>query len=429
MHARDRSGALLLGGVSANELANEYGTPLLVIDTDVFDAAVARFAGLAAQLDIDVAYAAKALFFVALARRLAQTPLSVDVCSLGELLTAERAGFPAERLVLHGCGKSDAELDAACAGRVGRIVVDGLDELDRLRVRSGARHPVDVVLRVNTGVAAPTHAAVRTAGDDTKFGFAHAAFSRALEIVRAEPGLRFAGVHAHVGSQVFEPAVFVQHVRSALDFYAQAAGEARLASPEDARKMHLIAGGGFGIAAQPGERDLAIDATLRELVTTVRESCTARGLPLPRLGVEPGRALIARAGASLYRVLTTKDQGRRRFAIVDGGVADNPRPALYGAYHHPSLAGRTSHAAAADITLCGRSCENDELVAAALPADLAAGDLLALESTGAYTFSMASNYNRFGRPAVAFSGAGKHSLAVRRESADDVLRNDVLADA
>ena len=167
-------------------------------------------------------------------------------------------------------------------------------------------------------------------------------------------------------------------------------------------------------------------ATVERLAAELARGCAERGVPRPRLGLEPGRAVIAAAGTSLYRVVSVKRQGARSFAIVDGGIADNPRPALYDAYHHPRLASRTSEAPMQEFTICGRSCENDRLVVAELPADIRAGDLMTLGTTGAYTYSMASNYNRFGRPAVVFAGNGEHRLVVRRESSEDVLRNDVV---
>jgi diaminopimelate decarboxylase len=190
----------------------------------------------------------------------------------------------------------------------------------------------------------------------------------------------------------------------------------------------VIVGGGFGVDARPGGDNLDVDATLLRIADALRYDAAERKLPLDRIGIEPGRSIVASAGTSLYRVASAKSQGSRRFAIVDGGIADNPRPALYGAYHHPFLASRESDAAPVEFAVCGRSCENDTLVVAPLPGDLGAGDLLGLGTTGAYTYSMASNYNRFPKPAIAFAGAGKHRLAVRRELAEETLRYDVIDD-
>ena len=415
----EKAGATL-GGVAAETLAQTYGTPLLVIDTDVFDAAVALFAALGEELDVDVAYAGKALLIVALARRLAATPLALDVCSLGELLTAERAGFPAERIVMHGCGKTDEELAAAVDGRVGRLVVDNREELERVAAIARAAAPLAILLRVNPGIEAHTHAFVRTSGEDSKFGFARDEIAEVLQRAGAAPGLKLAGLHAHLGSQLLEREPYLEALSILLDLYVQA----RAAGIE---LDELIVGGGFGVDDGLSAETLDVAATLRALAGRLASEATARGIAAPRLGVEPGRAIVAEAGTSLYRVLALKRRGARRFAIVDGSLADNPRPALYGSHHQPSLAGRSSVAPPEFFTLAGRSCENDELTTAELPCDLRAGDLVALRSTGAYTYSMASNYNRFPRPAVVFAGGGRHVAVVRRQLPDDVLRDDLEA--
>jgi diaminopimelate decarboxylase len=420
MRAEPRS-ALHLGGVAADTLAAVYGTPLLVLDTDAFDANVAAFAALGERHGIDVSYAGKALLFVALARRLAASPLGLDVCSLGELLTAERAGFARERLVLHGCGKSAAEIAAAAEGRVGRVVVDHLDELAALAAAARPERPVRILLRLNTGIEARTHAYVRTGGEDSKFGFSLDRIDAAVAAARRAPGLRLIGLHSHLGSQIFDTSPYAASLPIALDVFARALAAG-------APVTDLVLGGGFGVDSLPGGERFDVAAAVAELAGEAAASARRLGIAPPRLGIEPGRAIVAAAGTSLYRVVTIKHQGRRRFAIVDGGIADNPRPALYGAYHHPELAGRVSSAPLETTTVCGRSCENDKLVEAPLPADLTAGDVLSLGTAGAYTYAMASNYNRFPRPAVVFAGGGAHRLAVRRETEADVLRNDV-ADA
>ncbi len=417
----ERAGSRL-GGVAAETLAQTYGTPLLVIDTGVFDAAVARFAALGDELGIDVAYAGKALLIVALARRLAAAPLALDVCSLGELLTAERAGFPAARIVMHGCGKTDEELAAAVAGRVGRLVVDNHEELERLAPIARSAAPLPILLRVNPGIEAHTHAFVRTSGEDSKFGFAREEVAHALQRAAQVPGLKLAGLHAHLGSQLLEREPYLEALSALLDLYVHA----RAAGTELAE---LIVGGGFGVDDGLAAETLDIAATLRALANRLASEARARSISAPRLGVEPGRAIVAEAGTSLYRVLAIKRRGERRFAIVDGSLADNPRPALYGSHHRPSLAGRSSVAPAEFFTLAGRSCENDELTTAEMPGDLRAGDLVALRSTGAYTYSMASNYNRFPRPAVVFAGGGRHAAVVRRQLPSDVLRDDLEPDA
>ena len=418
---RTERGPLELGGVSATELASAYGTPLLVLDTEILDANLERFARAGTRLGIDICYACKALLFVALARRIAAAGLGIDVCSLGELLTAERAGVAAARLVMHGCGKTDVELDAIANGRVGRVVIDNEHELAALAARARAERPVDVLLRVNTGIEAHTHAYVRTGGEDSKFGFALETLDDAIALARASAGLRLVGVHAHLGSQLFDADPYVASVPILIDAFARM-------HASGAPVRDVIVGGGFGVDARPEGDNLDVDATLLRITNALKHEATERNLPLAHVGIEPGRSIVASAGTSLYRVAAIKRQGARRFAIVDGGIADNPRPALYGAYHHPFLASRGSDAAPEEFTVCGRSCENDTLVVAPLPSDLAAGDLLGLGTTGAYTYSMASNYNRFPKPAIVFVGAGAHRLAVRRERDDETLRYDVIDD-
>jgi diaminopimelate decarboxylase len=413
------SGECTLGGVPVAELAQTYKTPLMVIDVNMLDANVARFTVPAAELGgIDVAYAGKALLFTALARRFIKTPLKLDVCSLGELVTAERAEFPAERIVLHGCAKVTEALAAAAAGRVGRIVVDHNDELQALAEQTNSARPISILLRVNTGISAHTHEYVRTGGEDSKFGFCLAEIDKAIEACVAAPGLRLVGIHSHIGSQILESSSFVANLIATVDVYARA-----LALGAPMGELNL--GGGFGIDETIGDPGMDIGAMLRELSAHLERECEKRSIPKPRIGLEPGRSVIASAGTSLYRIATVKKQGSRRFAIVDGGMADNPRPALYGAFHPPSLASRRSDASLVDTTICGRSCENDRLVVAPMPEDLRAGDLVTFGITGAYTFSMASNYNRFPRPAVVFVGDGRHCAVVRRETVEDILARDL----
>jgi len=417
--------ALVIGGVAATDLAATYGTPLLVIDTAILDGTIARYERACAEFGIDVCYAGKALLVIALARRIAASNLGLDVCSLGELLTGEAGGLSPERMVLHGCGKTDDELRAACAGRVARIVVDHHDELRRLGelsaeadVRAGP--PLRVLLRVNTGIEAGTHAYVRTGGEASKFGFAPGELDSAIATTLGIPGVVLHGMHSHLGSQIFDGEPYLASLPLVLDAYERA-------RTRGAPVVEVIVGGGFGVDSRPGGERIDTGSVLRQLSAGLAKLCMRRGIPVPHLGIEPGRSLVAAAGTSLYRVVAVKRHGGRRFAIVDGGMADNPRPALYGAYHHVTLAGRPSPAPLAETAVCGRSCENDLLATADLPDDLRTGDLLALATTGAYTFSMASNYNRFPRPAVVFAGAGSPSLAVRRQLPGDVLRDDVDA--
>ena len=409
-----------MGGVRAGELAAAYGTPLMAIDYDVLDASIAAFTSACDPHGIDVAYAGKALLVVALARHLKHTPLQLDVCSLGELAAAERAAFPAERINFHGCGKTGEELDAAASGRVGRIIVDNLDELRHLAPRARAGRPVSFLLRLNTGIEAHTHEFIRTSGDKSKFGFDPDAMPAALELIRQSPGLHFLGLHAHIGSQIYEQEAFVANAQALMERAAYCA-EAGL------QTRHLIVGGGFGVQMHPDQHEsIDLPATMSAIAGAVRAEAARWSVPVPRIGIEPGRALIAHAGTSIYTAMSAKREFGRRYLIVDGGIYENPRPALYDAYHHIVNASRDGTQLFENV-VCGRTCENDRLGSAKLPEDTTAGDLIAMCTTGAYTYSMASNYNRFPRPAVAAVRGGTHTLIARRETIDDVLRSDLDA--
>ena len=408
-----------IGGIPAREFAETYGTPLFVIDLDELDLEIDRFTTAFAPHGIAVGYAGKAFLCTALAEHFAATPLRLDVCSLGELVTAEAGGFPNTRMYFHGCGKTREELRAIVERRVSFDVIDNREELERLAEEAfnadpaGVDSPVDVMLRVNTGIEAHTHAFVRTGGENSKFGIPVAALAAALDRVAQLPQLRLIGLHSHIGSQICEPEPFLTNLDELL------AG-AQLAAAKGVPVGELICGGGIAVEEGPDDpRPLDLEA----LAGAMAERAGSAGV---RLAVEPGRALIARAGTSLYRVMATKAQGRRRFVLVDGGLADNPRPILYGARHLPEVMAARELGPDEPATLVGRSCENDEMGDYLLPRDLAAGDLVAMRTTGAYTYSMASNYNRFGRPPVVFVRDGHHRRVVRGESAADVMRLDVV---
>lgn len=416
-HARDASGTLVLGGVSTEELARAYATPLVALDLDVLDAAIEEFVAACRPHDIEIAYAGKALLLVPLARHLAATNLYLDVCSLGEIMTAERAGFPSERMTLHGCGKPDEEIDAVAEGRVGTVVADSLEELQRLAQRVERRRPVSVAVRVNTRIEAHTHKFVRTGGDNTKFGVPERNFAAAIALIASSPQLRFVGLHSHIGSQIYEADAFVENARALFAIV-------RRFAEGGCESEKLIVGGGFGVQYDPqGDRTIPVRETMDAIANAAAEAAARDGIRVPRLAIEPGRALISRAGTSVYRVMARKRQHQRIFVVVDGSLTDNPRPALYHAYHH-YVAASARTGAPIDVTISGRSCENDELGMARLPDDVRAGDLVAACTTGAYTYSMASNYNRFVKPAVVALRDGSHQLWARRQTYDDVLHED-----
>lgn len=411
---------MTLGGIAAERLAEKYGTPLLVVDLDVLADNVARCRTACESQCIEIAYAAKALLLVPLARFLTERGVNLDVCSLGELVTAERAGVDAGRMTLHGCGKTADELQAAADGRVGRIVVDGIDELRRLIDVARADAPVPVMLRLNPGVEAHTHAFVRTGGRDTKFGIPPHEEATARALLREAAALRFIGLHAHIGSQIYEGGAFA----AVADALVTASSRfARDGFPVE----EVVVGGGFGVTTHPDRPNERVDfpATMELVARTVRDAAARVGVPVPRIGIEPGRWLIGPAGTTLYKVCAIKRQSWRTFVVIDGGLYENPRPALYGSQHYATAVSRPN-LDLEEVTICGRSCENDEMGRAMLPRDLCEGDVVATTVTGAYTYSMASNYNRFPRPAVVGASGGTATLLARRETLDDVLRNDVV---
>jgi diaminopimelate decarboxylase len=401
-----------IGGVPARELVTAYGTPLVVIDTGELELEIDRFVQAFVTRGITVGYAGKAFLVTAMAELLAATPLRLDVCSLGELITGERGGYPAGRIYFHGVAKTAAELQAIAAGRVAFGVLDNAEEIERLAACASTNAPVDVMLRINTGIEAHTHEFIRTGGENTKFGIPERDAHAAIRRIAALPQLRLIGLHSHVGSQIVDVEPLVANLEALIP-YAEAARGLGLPVEE------LNVGGGIGVENGPGEgRPIDLDAFAERLATRVA------GTPY-RLAIEPGRALVARAGSLLYRVVTVKHQGSRRFVVVDGGMTDNPRPLLYGAHHPADLIASAATGAPAPATLAGRSCENDEIGEYVLPDDVTAGDVIAMRYTGAYTYSMASNYNRFGKPAIVFVRDGTQRRVVRAESDEDTSRSDL----
>jgi diaminopimelate decarboxylase len=382
-----------------------------VVNVDELELEIDRFVRAFVRRGMSVGYAGKAFLCIAMAELLAATPLRLDVCSLGELVTAERGGFPAGRIYLHGAAKTDAELQAAIEGRVAFTVIDSREEMLRLAQLAGT-HRIDVMLRVNTGIEAHTHEMIRTGGENTKFGIPTAEIDTTLAALASLPALHLIGIHSHVGSQIMDVEPLLENLAELITVADRAR---KLGLPVE----ELLLGGGIGVENGPDEmRPIDFEA----FATAI--DAAAAGSPY-RLGIEPGRALIARAGTSLYRVAAVKQQGRRRFVVVDGGMTDNPRPMLYDARHPAEVVHATTAGPAAPATLVGRSCENDEIGDYELPEGITAGDLIAMRYTGAYTFSMASNYNRFGKPAVVFMRNGAHRRVVRAQTPDDVLANDL----
>ncbi|MDF5752526.1 diaminopimelate decarboxylase [Spongiactinospora sp. TRM90649] len=413
-------GAVTIGGVDVRDLAAQYGTPLYVLDEDDVRSRCRDY--MAAFGDSDVHYAGKAFLCRELARWIDEEGLGLDVCSGGELAVALSVGFPPGRITLHGNNKSAAELERAIEAGVGHIVLDSFEEIARLGYlveRHGVRPKV--LIRVTTGVEAHTHEFIATAHDDQKFGLSlnSGAAAEAVRRVLALPQLELTGLHSHIGSQIVDTAGFEVAAQRLAGLLVQIKDEHGVVLPE------LDLGGGYGIAYIEGDEAPDIKLIADHLRQIVARVCASAGLPLPRLTVEPGRAIVGPAGVTLYEIGTVKDvEGLRTYVSVDGGMSDNVRTALYGAEYTCVLASRESEAGPMLARVVGKHCESGDIVVrdTHLPADLAPGDLLAVAATGAYCRSLASNYNYLPKPAVVAVKDGASRVIVRGETEDDLLR-------
>lgn len=421
--ARLPHGHLSVGGVSLAELADRYGTPLYLLDEDEVRARCRTYR--AAFPEGEVVYAAKAFLSRAMARWVEEEGLGLDVCSAGELELAHASGFPPERMVLHGSAKSPRDIELALRLGVGRIVVDSPSEIARIAALTGPAGRQKVMVRVVPGVAAGGHEKIRTGTEDQKFGLSltDGSAQHAIARVLGQPQLEMTGLHCHIGSQITDIKPYLVAVRRMVGLMARVKDSHGVTFPE------LDLGGGHGVAYRPGEPALDPTALARRLTAELTASCGAAGLPVPRLLIEPGRAIAAPAGVALYRVLAAKRTGPKMFVAVDGGMSDNPRPALYGARYAPRLIGRPATGVPVTATVVGRHCEAGDVLAndVPLPDDLRPGDLLAVPVAGAYQVSMASAYNLVARPPVVAVHRGTARLLIRRETQEDLRRRDVGA--
>ncbi len=405
-------GHLEVGGCDVVDLAAEFGTPAYVYAEDDVRARARAYleAFRARGADFEVLFASKAAPFTAAYRLCAEEGLSVDVASGGELAMALRAGFAPERIHLHGNNKTEAELRAAIAAGVGHIIVDSFDEIARLDALLD--RPQDVLIRVTPGILASTHAYVQTGGLDSKFGFGleDGLAARAIEAVRATRQLRLVGLHAHIGSQIFELEPYVKAIEALRE----------LADGDWCRLLNV--GGGLGIAYTSEDEPPPIEAYVDVKVRGVRRVFD----PVPRILIEPGRSLVGNAGLTIYRVGTIKRiPGVRTYIAVDGGMSDNLRPMLYGARYEALIADRAGEPPDTVATVAGMHCESgDVLVRDALLASPRIGDVLVTPATGAYGYAMASNYNGVPRPPVVFCSRGDARVVVRRETWDDLMARD-----
>ncbi|MCW2661525.1 MAG: diaminopimelate decarboxylase [Mycobacterium sp.] len=429
---RDDAGVAVIGGVAVTDLAQEYGTPLFVIDEDDFRS---RCQGMAAAFGggHNVHYAAKAFLCTEIARWINEEGLSLDVCTGGELAVALHADFPPERITLHGNNKSVGELTSAVKAGVGHIVLDSMTEIERLDAIAGEAGIVqDVLVRLTVGVEAHTHEFISTAHEDQKFGLsvASGAAMAAVRRVFATDHLRLVGLHSHIGSQIFDVAGFELAAHRVIGLLHEIVGE--FGVDKTAQLSTVDLGGGFGISYLAPDDPPPVAELAAKLSVIVRNESAAVGLPIPRLVVEPGRAIVGPGTITLYEVGTVKDvdvstTAHRRYVSVDGGMSDNIRTALYDAQYDARLVSRVSDAPAELARIVGKHCETGDIVVRDtwVPGDLHPGDLVGVAATGAYCYSLSSRYNMIGRPAVVAVRGGRARLVLRRETVDDLLGLEV----
>jgi len=429
---RDETGVALVADVPVTHLAREYGTPLFVVDEDDFRSRCAEIAA-AFGGGANVHYAAKAFLCSEIARWIDEEGLSLDVSTGGELAVALHAGFPPERIILHGNNKSLAELTAAVKAGVGHIVLDSMTEIERLDVAAGEAGVVqDVFVRLTVGVEAHTHEFISTAHEDQKFGLsvASGAAMAAVRRVLATDHLRLVGLHSHIGSQIFDVDGFELAAHRVIGLLREIVGE--FGAEKTAQLSTVDLGGGLGISYLASDDPPPVAELAAKLKAIVRDESADVGVPTPTLVVEPGRAIAGPGTITLYEVGTVKDvdvsaTAHRRYVSVDGGMSDNIRTALYGAQYDARLVSRISDAPAVQARIVGKHCESGDIVVrdAWVPDDLRPGDLLGVAATGAYCYSLSSRYNMIGRPAVVAVRAGRARLILRRETVDDLLSLEV----
>lgn len=420
-------GHLEIGGCDTADLKAKYGTPLYIVDEQSVRTRCREYidAFKASGLKYQVAYASKAFCVMAMCRLAEEEGMSLDVVSDGELYTALEAGFPAERIHFHGNNKTLDEIEMALNANIGCFVVDNEIELHLLQAVAAEKgRQVKILLRVTPGVEAHTHEYISTGQTDSKFGFdiGNGSAFEAVKLAAAQSNLELLGLHSHIGSQIFEVEGFQMAVQRVAEF-------ARSVKEELGVTFSVVnLGGGFGIRYVEGDTPLQVSQYVKAITDSVKTHFAGISAELPEIWVEPGRSIVGDAGTTLYTVGTSKDiPGVRKYVAVDGGMTDNPRPALYESQYEAILANRANEQNEEKVSIAGKCCESGDMLIwdVELP-KVKSGDLLAVACTGAYNYSMASNYNRIRKPAVVFVKDGVSDLVVRRESLEDIVRHDVV---
>ncbi|MCT3342460.1 diaminopimelate decarboxylase [Lactobacillus johnsonii] len=420
----NQAGHLTIGGVDSLKLAKEYGTPLVVYDVSQIRNQIRAFKKVfeEEQVNYAVSYASKAFASIAMYQVANEEGAYTDVVSAGELYTAMKANFPMERVSFHGNNKSKEELEMAVKNHIGKIMIDNFYEIDLLRqVLEEQDSEINVMLRITPGISAHTHEYDQTGQVDSKFGFDldSGQADKALQEVLKNQRMHMLGIHAHIGSQIFELNGFEMAAAKLVDVAAS------WRKNYDYTAQVINVGGGFGIKYVQEDHPLKPEEFVKAIVKTIKDEATKHNFPLPEIDIEPGRSIVGPAGYNLYKVGSMKEiPGLVPYVAVDGGMGDNIRPALYQAKYETVLANDPQRKASQEFHMAGKYCESGDILADAKLPLLKAGDILAMLDTGAYGYSMASNYNRNPRPAVVFAEDGKAQVVIRRESLEDLVHLD-----
>jgi len=424
----NEKGHLTIGGVDTLELAKEFGTPAYVLDENVIRENCRTYLNAARECFGDDAlplYASKALCFTGIYKLVAEEGLGMDCVSSGEIFTALRAGFDPAKMYFHGNNKTDADIEYALDSGVGTFVVDNLEELNALSAEATRRGIIQkILLRITPEIDPHTHRAVVTGNIDSKFG-SPISTGQAMEIVKSAlsaDGIDLAGIHCHIGSQIFD----IEPFSDAADIMIKFIADVKAKLGYTLRELNL--GGGLGVPYTEYDRKIDYAESIKAISAVVNGFCEKHNIERPRVILEPGRSLVAAAGITLYTVGSVKTIPEfRTYVSVDGGMPDNPRYALYGSQYTALIANRAGEAKNTRVTIAGRCCESGDLLGENMELQEAKrGDILAVLSTGAYNHSMASNYNRLPRPPIVMAKNGEARLAVRRESFEDLCRNDII---
>lgn len=422
----NNKGNLAIGGCDAIELARDFGTPLYVMDEQLIRDNCREFkeSFVMEGIETEIIYASKAFLNLAMCKVIEEEGVSLDVVSGGELYTAIKANFPTDKIYMHGNNKTKEELALAINSNIRRIVVDNLQELTLIEnLCNKLNKTVDVLLRVNPGIDAHTHEYIQTSKNDSKFGISifNEDICEIIDAFKNSSNVVLKGFHCHIGSQIFEENSFYSAISVMVKFLEKVKNQCGFITEE------LNLGGGFGVYYSNGDNPLNLETCLQNMLIIIKDETEKLNINTPKIIIEPGRSIVANAGTTLYTIGGTKKTfGGKHFIFVDGGMSDNPRTALYDAKYEGAVANKLNLENEENYTVAGKCCESGDVIIKdiSLP-KVEADDILAVFSTGAYNYSMASNYNRIPKPAVVFAKNGEARLVVKRETYEDIIRNDI----